>query len=129
MSQAILRESAISIGEIPPGPSESCLKADRARSASESSAAAEEMIPYSAKELKYLCTMWDEVQRHQEPGLPYKNIYIGATSVILGGWLLCSLNHSFWANLGGILMFAGGLAGIWFTLKSLRQQRLSSLGD
>ena len=48
----------------------------------------EDLIPYSAKDLKYLWTLWDETQRHRQPGLRYRNIYVGAVGVILTGWLM-----------------------------------------
>ena len=129
MSQNSLKDAVTSMPIIPPERSESCGESDQARCVSSSATTGEELIPYSPKELKYLCSLWDEVQRHQEPGLPYRDIYIGAVGVILTGWLLSGVEQSLLANLGGILMFAGGLIGAWFSLKTLRHQKHSALRE
>lgn len=124
MSQNSLKDAVTSMPIIPQERSESCGESDQARRVSSSATTGEELIPYSPKELKYLCSLWDEVQRHQEPGLPY--IYVGAVGVILTGWLLSGVEQSLLSNLGGILMLAGGLIGTWFSLKTLRHQKHSA---
>jgi hypothetical protein len=52
-------------------------------------------------------------------------MYAGAVGLILTGWFLHGLSFS---ALGGILMFAGALIGLWFCLKSHRNHRDSTLG-
>ena len=128
MTQTRLKETVTALRLIPPEPSESRLGRERARCASSSPQNVEDLIPYSAKELKYLWTLWDEAQRHQQPGLRYRNIYVGAVGVILTGWLIHGMGLSFSAPLGGILMLAGALIGAWYCLKSLRHQRQSGPG-
>jgi hypothetical protein len=86
-----------------------------------------DLSPYSPKELKYLWTLWDEAQRHQQP-VRYLNLYIGAVGVILTGWLIDCMGLSFSKPLGGILMVGAALTGAWYCLKSLRQHRQSGPG-
>jgi hypothetical protein len=87
----------------------------------------QELIPYSAKELKYLCEMWDEAGRLQQPGRRHRNIFAGAVGVILTGWFIYGLDLACCARLGGILMLAGALTGAWHWLKFRRRQRHSAL--
>ena len=87
---------------------------------------AEDLIPYSAKDLKYLWTLWDEAQRHHQPGRHLRHIYVGAVGVILTGWLIHGMGLSYSTPFGGILMLAGALVGAWSCLKSLRHPRHSA---
>lgn len=80
---------------------------------------------YSAKELKYLWTMWDEARRHHLPGRRQRNQVAGAVGVMLAGWLIYGLGLGFSATLGGILMLAGALSGAWHWLKFRRHRRHS----
>lgn len=86
-----------------------------------------DLIPYSAKELKYLCEMWDEAGRLHQPGRRHRNIFAGAVGVILTGWFIYGLGLACCAHLGGILMLAGALIGTWHWLKFRRHQRHSVL--
>jgi Flp pilus assembly protein TadB len=128
MTQTRLKETVTAQRLISPKPSESRLGRERARSASSSPQNVADLNPYTPKELKYLWTLWDEAQRHQQPGLRYLNLYIGAVGVILTGWLINGMGLSFSKPLGGILMVVGALTGAWYCLKSLRQQRQSGPG-
>ena len=100
---------------------------ERARCASGSPQEAKDLIPYSAKELKYLWTMWDEARRHYQPGRRHRHLVAGAVGVILTGWLIYGLGLSCSASLGGIMMLAGALIGAWHWLKFRRHQRHSAL--
>lgn len=98
------------------------------RCAPDSPQEASDLIPYAAKEysareLKYLWTMWDEAQRHHLPGRRQRNQVAGDVGVILTGWLIYGLGLSFSAILGGMLMLAGALIGAWHWLKFRRHQR------
>jgi hypothetical protein len=108
-------------------PSKSRRGGERARCASNSPQDVKDLIPYSAKELKYLMIMWDEAGRHHQPGWRYRKILAGAVGVILTGWLIYGLGLSCSAPLGGILMLAGALIGAWHWLKSRRHKRHSAL--
>jgi hypothetical protein len=125
MSRNRLKETITALTFIYPKPSESRLGRERPRSASSSSQNVADLMPYSPKDLKYLWALWDEAERHQQPGRRYRNIYVGAMGVILTGWLIHGMGLSFSAPLGSILMLAGALIGGWYCLKSLRQQRQS----
>ena len=107
---------------ISPEPSESPPEREKARCASNSPQNVEDLIPYSAKDLKYLWTLWDEAHRHHSTGLRYRNIYAGALGIILAGWFSYRMGLSFSAPLGGILMLAGAFIGAWYCLKSLRHK-------
>ena len=107
---------------IPPKPSESPPEREKARGASNSPQNEEDLIPYSAKDLKYLWTMWDEAHKHHSTGLRYRNIYAGALGIILAGLFSYRMGLSFSAPLGGILMIAGAFIGAWYCLKSLRHK-------
>lgn len=101
---------------------------ERARCAPDSPQEVEDLIPYaakeySAKELKYLWTMWEEARRHYQPGRRQRNQVAGAVGVILTGWLIYGLGLWCSATLGGILMLAGALIGAWHWLKFRRHQR------
>jgi hypothetical protein len=128
MTQTRMEETVTAQGLISSKPSESRLGRERARSASSSPQNVADLNPYTPKELKYLWALWDEAQRHQQPGLRYLNLYIGAVGVILTGWLINGMGLSFSKPLGGILMVGGALTGSWYCLKSLRQQRQSGPG-
>lgn len=84
---------------------------------------------YSAEELKYLWTMWDEARRHHQPGRRHRNLFAGAVGVVLAGWLLYGLGLSCSSPLGGILMLAGALVGAWHWLKFRRHQGHSVLEE
>jgi len=73
--------------------------------------------------------MWDEAQKHQQPGRRYRNICGAAVGVMLTGWLIYGLGLSFSASLGGILMLAGAFIVAWYCLKSRRHQRQSGPGS
>jgi len=128
MSQTRLKETSTPLTIILPESSEPGLGREGARSASISPQNGEDLIPYSAKELRYLWTLWDEAQRYHQPGLRYRNIYAGAMGVILAGWLIYGMGLSLSAPLGGILVLAGALIAGWYSLKSLRRQRQSGPG-
>jgi hypothetical protein len=88
---------------------------------------AEDMIPYSAKDLKYLWAMWDEAHRYHPPTGRHRNIYAGCGGVILVGWIISGMGLSCSVPLGGGLMFGGALIGAWYCLKSLRHKKHSAL--
>jgi len=116
----------------PSEPSKSRCEEERARCAPDSPQEVKDLTPYaakeySAKELKYLWTMWDEARRHHLPGRRHRNVFAGAVGVILTGWLIYGLGLSCSASLGGILMLAGALIGAWHWLKFRRHQRHSAL--
>jgi hypothetical protein len=125
MRQARLKETVTPLRVIPPESSQPSLEKEGARCASSSPQNAEDLIPYSAKDLKYLWTLWDEAERHHKPGLRYRNIYAGAMGVILTGWLIYGMGLSLSAPLGSTLVLAGTLIGIWYSLKSLLHQSRS----
>ena len=109
--------------------SESRCGEETSRWAPDSPPGAKDLTPYAAKEysaqeLKYLWTMWDESLRHYQPGRRHRNIFAGAVGVILAGWLIYGLGL---APLGGTLMLAGALIGAWHWLKLRRHQRHSAL--
>jgi hypothetical protein len=126
MSQARRKETVTAPVVVPLESAESRPGRKRTRCASISPQSAEDLIPYTTKELKYLWTMWDEAERQHRPGLRYRNIYGGAVGVILTGWLISGLGLSYSAPFGGILMLSGTLIGAWYCLKSLRQQKHSA---
>jgi len=127
MSQTRPKETVTGLRLIPPEPSESRLGGERSRRASNSAQNVEDLIPYSAKDLKYMWTLWDEAQRYHQASRRYRNIYTGAVGVILTGWFIHGMGLSFSAPLGGILMLAGSLIGAWYCLKSRRHKRHSAL--
>jgi hypothetical protein len=100
---------------------------DRARCTPDSPQEVKDLIPYSAKELKYLCEMWDEAEKLYQPGRRHRNICAGAVGVILTGWFIYGLGLSCCTRLGSILMIAGALIGAWHWLKFRRHQRYSAL--
>jgi hypothetical protein len=113
-------------------PSKSCCGEARPQRAPDLRQEEQDLIPYaakeySAKELKYLWTMWDEARRHQQPGRRHRNIFAGAVGVILAGWLIYGLGLSYFAPLGGILMLGGALIGAWHWLKFRRHRSKSAL--
>jgi hypothetical protein len=110
-------------------PSKSCCREERGRCAPDSPQGVKDLIPYSAKELKYLWTMWDEAQRNHQPGRRHRNLLAGAVGVILTGWLIYGLGLSCSGPLGGILMLAGALIGAWHYMKFRRHQRHSDLEE
>jgi hypothetical protein len=89
---------------------------------------AADLIPYSAKDLKYLWVLWDEAQTHQPSGLRHRNLCAGAGGVILIGWLIYGMGLSCSGSLGGSLMIGGALTGIWYYVKSRRHHRDSAPG-
>ena len=92
----------------------------------ESSPAMEDPVPHFPQEQQPLRLLWETSQGYRQTGLPYRNIYIGAVSLILAGWVFWGMDSSFCSQLGGILMLAGGVIGAFYSLKSLRQDRLSA---
>ncbi len=125
MTRTRLKKSITPVRLILPQSSPPGLERGGARCASHSPKNVEDLIPYSAKELKYLWIRWDEAQRHHQPGLRYRNIYAGAMGVILTGWLIYGMGLSLSAPVGGILALAGALIVVWYSLKSLLHQRQS----
>jgi len=126
MTQTRLKETDTALRLIPPEPSESCLGRNRARCATNPPPNAADLVPYSAKDLKYLWTLWDEAQRHHQPGRRRRHVCVGAAGVILTGWLIHGMSLSCSTPVGGILMIAGALVGAWYCLKSLRHPRHSA---
>jgi len=106
----------------PPETSESPPEKEKARCALNSLQNVEDLIPYSAKDLKYMWVLWDEAHRYHSTGLRYWKIYAGALGIFLAGWLSSRMGLSFSAPLGGILMLAGAFIGVWYCLKSLRHK-------
>ena len=132
MSQTRRKETVMALRLNPSEPSKSRCGGERARCAPDSPQEVKDLIPYaakeySAKELKYLWTMWDEARRHHQPGRRHRNLFAGAVGVILTGWLIYGLGLSCSAPLGGILMLAGALIGAWHYMKFRRHQRHSAL--
>jgi hypothetical protein len=103
MSPTILKKTLTALKLIIAKPAECRLGKQQARCASNSPPTEEDLIPYSAKDLKYLLTLWDEAQRYHQFGLRYRHVYVGAVGLILTGWFLHGLSFS---ALGGILMLA-----------------------
>lgn len=125
MNLTRLKETVASLKLIIPKPAEFRLGRQLPRCAPNSPSNTEDLIPYSAKDLKYMWTLWDEAQSRQHSGMRYRNIYAGSVAVILTGWLMHGLSFP---ALGGILMLAGALIGIWFCLKSRRLHKDSTMG-
>jgi hypothetical protein len=119
MSQARVKETVSPLRLILPEPSPPGLGRAGARCAASCPQRGDDLIPYSARELKYLWIRWDEAQRHRHPGLRYRHIYAGALGVILAGWFIYGMGLSLSAPLGGILALAGTFVGGWYYLKSL----------
>jgi hypothetical protein len=71
--------------------------------------------------------MWDEAQRHCQPGICHRNLVARAVGLFLTGWLIYGLGLSGLTTLGSILMLAGALIGAWHWLKFRRHQRRSAL--
>jgi len=128
MSQTSFRENVISTVLIPLAKVKSHLGWKGAPCASSLATHGKDSIPYSAKELKYLWTMWDEAYRRQPPVRRYRNIYVWAVAVILAGGIISGMGQPFSVTLGGVLMLVGGLIGAWHWLKSLRCQRRGAPG-
>ena len=132
MSQTRRKETAMALRLNPSEPSTSRRGGARVRCAPDSSQEVKDLTSYaakeySAKELKYLWTMWDEARRHHQPGWRHRNLFAGAVGVILTGWLIYGLGLSCSAPLGGILMLAGALIGAWHYMQFRRHQRHSAL--
>ena len=132
MSQTRRKETVMAPRLNPSGPSKARRGGERVRCAPDSPQEVKDLMPYaakeySAKELKYLLTMWDEARRHRQPGWRHRNIFAGSVGVILTGWLIYGLGLSWSASLGGILMLAGALIGAWHYMKFRRHQRRSAL--
>jgi hypothetical protein len=132
MSQTRRKETVMALRLNPSEPSKSRPGGDRVRGATDSPQEVKDLIPYaakeySAKELKYLWTMWDEARKHHQPGRRHRNLFAAAVGVILTGWFIYGLGLSCSAPLGGILMLAGSLIGAWHYMKFRRHQRHSAL--
>jgi len=126
MTQTRLKETVTALRLIPPEPSESRQGRNMTPCATMPPPNAEDLIPYSAKDLKYMWTLWDEAQRHHQPGRRYRHIFVGAVGVILTGWLIHGMGLSCSTPFGGILMLAGALVAAWYCLKTLRYSRNSA---
>lgn len=127
MSQTRRKKTVAALRLNPLEPSKSRRGGERSRCAPDSPQEVKDLIPYSAQELKYLWTMWDEARRYHQPGRRHRNIFAGAVGVMLTGWLIYGLGLSCSAPLGGILMLAGSLIGFWHWLKFRRHQGHSVL--
>jgi hypothetical protein len=110
-----------------PEPSKTRLKEAGDRCALDSPQGTKDLIPYSIKELRYLCAMWDEAERLHQPGRRHRKIFAGAVGVVLAGWLIYGLGLSCSTPLGGSLMLGGVLMGAWHWLKFRRRQGHSTL--
>jgi hypothetical protein len=84
----------------------------------------DDQVPHFGAEPKPLRTLW-EPEPLKTP-LPYKNVYIGASGLILAGWVFRGLDVSHAPQWGGLLMLVGGLLGAGYCLKSLRRDWRSS---
>jgi hypothetical protein len=127
MSQTRRKETVMALRMNPLEPSKSRGGEERVRCVPDAPQEVRDLTPYavkeySAKELKYLWTMWDEARRHHQPGRRHRNIFAGAVCVILTGWLIYGLGLSCSAPLGGILMLGGALIGVWHWLKFRRRR-------
>jgi Flp pilus assembly protein TadB len=129
MRQTTRKETVMALELNPSGPSTTRRGGERVRCVPDSPQGMKDMIPYSAKELKYLWIMWDEARRHQQPGRRHRNLFAAAVGVVLTGWFLYGLGLSCSAPLGGILMLAGALSGAWHYMKFRRHQRHSVLEE
>jgi hypothetical protein len=125
MTRARMKKNVTPLRVILPKSSQPGFGREGARCTANSLKNVEDLIPYSANELKYLWIRWDEAQRYRQPGLRYRNIYAWAMGVILTGWLIYGMGLSLSAPVGGILALAGALIGGWYSLKSLLHQRQS----
>jgi hypothetical protein len=125
MKHTRVKETDTTLKVILPGSLEPDCNRQGARCPSNSLQPVGDLIPYSARELKYLWTLWDEAQRGRPPGLRYRNIYAGAMVVILTGWLIYGMGLSLSVPVGGTLALAGALIGGWYSLKSILHQRQS----
>jgi Flp pilus assembly protein TadB len=127
MHQTTREETVMALRLNPSEPSTTSRSGERVRCAPDSPQEVKDMIPYSAKELKYLWIMWDEARRHHQPGRRHRNLFAAAVGMILTGWFIYALGLSCSAPLGGILMLAGALIGAWHYMKFRRHQRHSAL--
>jgi hypothetical protein len=127
MSQTRQKEPVMELRLNPDEASKTRRGGDQVRCAPDSPQEIKDMIPYSAKELKYLWNMWDEARRHQQPGRRHRNILAGAVGVTLAGWFIYGLGLACCTRLGSILMLAGVLIGAWHYMKLRRHQRHSAL--
>jgi hypothetical protein len=123
MGQNSLRENVISTVLIPFEKAKYRLGWKGTPRPSSPATCGEDRIPYSAKDLKYLWSMWDEARTHHHLSQRYKNIYVGAVGVILTGGIIAGMGQPFSGTVGGLLMLVGGLIGARYSFKSLRQQR------
>jgi hypothetical protein len=132
MSRIIRKETVMTLKLNHSEPSKTRGAGSGVRSAPGSPREVKDLTPYSvkeysARELKYLWTMWDEAGRHHQPGRRHRNLFAGSVGVTLTGWLIYGLGLPFSATLGGILMLAGALSGAWHWLKFRRHQKRSAL--
>jgi hypothetical protein len=123
MTQTRLTKIVTALQLNPPEPRESHPGANRASGTAIPPPHPPDLIPYSATDLKYLWTMWDEARRPNHPIRRCRLTYAGALGIILTGCLIQRMGLSYSAPLGVILMVAGSLAGAWSCLKALRHQR------
>ena len=126
MIKTRLRETMSALRLFPPGPSGSRLGRNPARFTTLPPPQAPGLGPYSAEDLKYLWTLWDEAQGRHQPARRSWRMYVGAMGVILAGWLIHRLGPSDSTPYGGILMLAGAVLGAWYCLQSLRHRRHSA---
>jgi hypothetical protein len=127
MIKTRLKEIASALRLFPPGPSGSPQGRNPGRFTTIPPPQAPGLGPYSAKDLKYLWSLWDEAQGRHQPARRYRLIYVGAVGVILAGWLIHRMGPSGSTPYGGILMLAGAVLGAWYCLKSLCHRRHSAL--
>jgi hypothetical protein len=125
MTQTRLQKTLTRLRLMLPEPLESRLRRNRTGGAALPPPNTEDLIPYSAKDLKYLWTLWDEAHRPHHPIRRCRFMYAGALGMILSGCLIQRMSLSYSAPLGAILMVAGSLFGAWSCLKALRRQRNS----
>jgi hypothetical protein len=125
MTQTRLQKTLTRLRLLLPEPLVSRLRRNRKGDATIPPPNTADLIPYSAKDLKYLWTLWDEAHRAHHPIRRCRLMYGGALGIILSGFLIQRMGLSYSAPLGTILMVAGSLCGAWSCLKALRHQRNS----
>ncbi len=107
-----------------PGQAKSCRDSAGFRCDGGSHSASHDSDPHATNELKLFWEKYDEARSSQQPGLSYKNVYIGAAGLIMVGWFITLTGLSWSKSLGGILMLAGSVIGICYSLKSLWQKKV-----
>ena len=123
MDQARKADS-VTPNPLTPGQAKSCQGSAGLRYGPGSPPATEDPAPFAAKELKCFWEKYDEARSSRQPGLSYKNVYIGAVGLILAGCFISLTGLSLSKTLGGILMLAGSVIGVCYSLKSLWQKKV-----